>query len=94
LHIRRKRSANVRSFIPMQSKPAQIFDNGVPKFRRATIMIEIFDTEDQLSAVLVRAFLRPPESNGVAEMKITRGRRSNAATIGNFRFQISDLGLA
>jgi hypothetical protein len=94
LDVRRKRSTQIRSFIPTQSEPAQIFDNGVSKFRRAPIAIEIFDAEDQLSVVLLGAFLRPPESDGVAEMKITCRGRCDAAAVGNFRFQIADFRLA
>jgi hypothetical protein len=94
LHVRRKRSAQIRPFIPTQSEPTQIFDNGVSKFRRAPIAIEIFDAEDQWSAVLCGAFLRPPESDGVTEMKITCRGGGDTAAVGNFRFQIADFRLA
>ncbi len=94
LDIRRKRSADIRSFIPSQSKPAEIFDDGGSKFRRAPIAVEIFNPENQLSAVFFGAFLRPPEGEGMAEMKVTRRGGSDAAAIGNFRFQIVDFRLA
>jgi hypothetical protein len=94
LDVRRKRSAHVRTFIPSQSKPAQIFDDGVSEFCRTPIAVEIFNAEDQLSAVLFGAFLRAPEGDGMANMKITRRGGSDAAAIGNFRFQIADFRLA
>jgi hypothetical protein len=94
LDVRRKRSAQIRPFIPTQSEPAQIFDDGVSKFFRAPIAIEIFDAEDQLSVALFSAFLRAPESAGVTEMKISRRGRCDAAAVGNFRFQIADFRLA
>jgi hypothetical protein len=71
LHIRRKWSAHVRPFIPAQSEPAQVVDDGVAKFRGTPIAIEILDPQDQSSEVLFGAFLRAPESDGMSEMKIT-----------------------
>jgi len=80
--------------VPAQSEPAQIVDNGGPKFGRATIAIEIFDPQDQASLVLGSAFLRAPKGDRVTEMEITRRRRSDPAAVGNFRFQIADFRLA
>jgi hypothetical protein len=94
LDIRSKCPTQIRPFIPSQSKPAEIFDNGRSKFCRTSIAVEIFNPEDESSIVLLRAFLRAPESEGVAEMKITRRRRSNAAAIRNFGFQMADFSLA
>ena len=72
----------------------QIFHDGVAKFPRAPVAIEIFDSENETSPVFFSALLRAPEGDGVTEMKITRRRWSNAAAIGNFGFQFSDLRLA
>jgi hypothetical protein len=94
LDVGRKCAANVRSFIPSQSKPAKVFDDGVAKFCRAPIVIQIFDSENELSTALLSAFLGAPEGDGMANMKITRRRGRNAAAIRNFRFQISDFRLA
>jgi hypothetical protein len=94
LDVGRKRSAQIRPFVPTQSEPTQIFDDRVSKFCRAPIAIEIFDPEDQLSVALFSAFLRAPESTGVTEMKITCRGRCDAAAVGNFRFQIAYFRLA
>jgi hypothetical protein len=94
LHIRRKISAGVRPFVPAQSKPTQIFNDGVAKFRTAASGIEILDPQDERTSVSLRAFLRAPESNGVADMKITGRRGSDPAAVMDFRFQIGDFRLA
>jgi hypothetical protein len=72
----------------------KVFDDGVAKSCRAPIVIQIFDSENELSTAPLRAFLGAPEGDGMANMKITRGRGRNAAAIGNFRFQIVDFRLA
>jgi len=71
LNIRREGSADVRAFIPAQPKPAEIFDDGVSKFGTAPVAIQIFDAENECATVLPRAFLRPPEGQGMAKMQIT-----------------------
>jgi hypothetical protein len=82
------------NLIPLQSKPVKVIDDGVAKFCRAPIIIQIFDSENELSTVSLSAVLGAPEGDGMANMKITRGRGRNAAAIGNFRFQIVDSRLA
>jgi hypothetical protein len=72
----------------------KIFDDGVTKFCRAPISIQIFDSENELSAALLGAFLSAPEGDGMPRMKITCRRWGDSAAIGNFRFQITDLRLA
>ena len=72
----------------------QIFHDGVAKFRRAPVAIEILDPKNESPALLFGAFLGPPESDGMPEMKITRRRWGNAAAIGKFRFQFLGLRLA
>ena len=94
LDVRRKRSANVRSFIPSQSKPAKVFGDGVPEFRPASILIQVLDPENKRSASLAGALLRAPERDCVAGVQITRRRWRDAAAVGNFRFQIADFRLA
>jgi hypothetical protein len=50
----------------------QVFDDGVAKFCRAPIVIQIFDSENELSTASLSAFLGAPEGDGMAGMKITR----------------------
>jgi hypothetical protein len=94
LHIRAKAAADVRPFVPAQAEPAQVFDDGVAKFRTATHRIEILDPKNKRAAVLFGAFLRAPESDGVSDMEITGRRWGDPAAVGNFRFQIGDFRLA
>jgi hypothetical protein len=93
LGVRRKRSANVRSFIPAQSKPMKVFDDGVAKLRPASIPIQVLDPENELSASLSSAFLRKPKRYRMPDVKISRGRWGDTAAVGNFRFQIADFRL-
>jgi hypothetical protein len=72
----------------------KIFDDGIAKFGRTPIAVEILNPQDQSSTVLFSTLLRAPEGDGMAKMKITRRGRRNAAAVGNFRFQISDFRLA
>jgi len=81
LDVSRKRSADVRSFIPPQSKPVKVFDDGVAKFCRTPIAVEIFNPQNQSSTVLIRTFLRAPERHRMPDMKITPRRWGNAAAV-------------
>jgi hypothetical protein len=72
----------------------KIFDDRVAKFRPASIAIQIFNSQNEPSASLTRAFLRTPESDRMTKVQVTRRRWSNPAAVGNFRFQIADLRLA
>ena len=71
LDVRRKGSADVRSFIPAQSKPMKVFDDGITKLSPASIPIQIFDPENEPSASLSSAFLRTPKRYGVPDVQIT-----------------------
>jgi hypothetical protein len=72
----------------------KIFDDGVSKFCRAPIVIQIFNSQNELSTALLSAFLSTPERDGMAQMKITCRRWGDSTAIGNFRFQITDFRLA
>jgi hypothetical protein len=78
----------------LQSKPAEIFGDRVTKSCPTPIAIQIFDSENELSTALFGAFLRAPECDRMADMKITCRRWSDSAATGNFRFQIADFRLA
>jgi hypothetical protein len=41
------------------------------KFRTTSFRIEIFNAQNKRPTLFARAFLRPPESQGVTEMQIT-----------------------
>jgi len=81
LDVRRKRPGEVRPFIPLQSKPAKVFDESVTKFPPATISIQIFNSKHQFPTVRLRTFLRAPKSHRVPQMKIARGRWGEAAAV-------------
>src|SRR5438270_11458077 len=68
LNVRRKRSTDVRPFIPLQSEPSEVLDDGVRVFGAATIAIQIFDPQNQLALSCPRAFLRVPERNRMTKV--------------------------
>jgi hypothetical protein len=72
----------------------KIIDDGVAKLRPASVVIQVFDSEDELSAGLASTFLRAPKRYRMADVQITRRRWGEAAAIGNFRFQNADFRLA
>jgi hypothetical protein len=72
LDVRRKSSADIWSFIPAQPKPFKVFDDGITKLRPTSILIQVFDPENEPSASLSSAFLRAPKRYGVPDVQITR----------------------
>jgi hypothetical protein len=65
LNIGRKFTARIRSFLPRQPKPSQVFYNRSTKFRPATRQIEIFNSQNQFSTGRPGAFLCAPKRHGM-----------------------------
>ena len=82
--------------LPSHRKPnhREIFEDRFAKFRPATVAIQILDSQNQCPVPGAAAFLRAPESQGVADVKIAGRRRRETAAIRNFRFQIQDFQIA
>jgi hypothetical protein len=76
-------AATIRAFAPGDSQPAQVFDHGLHKLGTATLGIQVFVAEDELSALLSAALGCNPECAGVSEMEKTGGRWGEASAIGN-----------
>ncbi len=93
LHIRRMRSAQIRPFIPAQTKPVEILHDRRAKFRSATLRIEVFDPEHQVTTRGAGAFLRPPESDRMPDVQVASRRRSDATAVAHCRFQNADFRL-
>ena len=76
-----RRPLAVRSLLPVDSQPLQVFDHGLGKLTATPMRIEVFVTENENSIV----FASPPRSNEkrscVTEMQISRGGRSESASI-------------
>jgi len=56
----------------LQSEPTEIFGDRVTKSWPTPIVIQIFDSKNELSTALLSAFLGAPERHRVSDMKITR----------------------
>ena len=78
---RAQRRRQCRPFIPAQTKPVKVFNDGLTKFSRAPVGIQILDSENELSAALSGAFLSAPEGDGMPQMKITCRRWGDSAPI-------------
>jgi hypothetical protein len=81
LHIRAKRAAYIGTFVPLQPKPAQIFDHGIDELATAARAIDVFDAQNELPAAGTRTFLRTPKGHGVTKVEETGGRRCNSAAV-------------
>src|SRR2546423_7649472 len=81
LNVRRKRPGDVRSFIPVEPEPAQIFADRVREFFAATIAIQVFDPQHQLTTRFARALLCMPERHGMTDVQEAGWRRCNSAAI-------------
>jgi hypothetical protein len=68
LAIRSEGSAGIRSFLPSEAEPTQVFDHGVIKVRLGSIGIEIFVAQNQSSLGGERAQVRDPEGAGMAQV--------------------------
>lgn len=92
LEVGPKGAVSVRALIPAQSEPMKVFNDRVAKFDGASIGIQIFDSENELSTSL-RTILGAPEGDGMTKMKIACRRRGDSAAIRNFGFQMADFRL-
>jgi len=95
LNIWSKWSTAIGTFLPVESKPFQIFDHRIGELCLATRAIEVFVAQDERSRALPSALMGRPECPGVAEVQITGWRRSKAtAVLRRWRidFRIDDFG--
>ena len=81
LHIRSKRASAVEPFIPLDPEPAQIVDHGLHELGPATLRIQIFISQNELSATLFCPLRRDPERARVTDMQQAGGRRRKPSTI-------------
>lgn len=75
------RAADVRSFVPSHTEPAQILDHRAHVFRADSRVVEVFVAEDQVSAGIGAATVRDPKRVRMAAMQEARGRWREASAI-------------
>ena len=83
LLVGRKWATHVRSFLPVESKPVEVFEHGADELRLGARGVEILVAQDECAPVFARTFLGGPESQCVAEMEEARGRGREASAIGD-----------
>jgi len=74
-------AATVGTFMPLKTKPAEVFEHGGNEFRPGTGGVEVFVAEDKGSGVGDGALLGGPKGAGVAEMQQAGGRGSEASAV-------------
>ncbi len=80
LTVRTVGTADVRTFIPLQPKPAQRVENLLLGGSAGAHLVGIFDTQDKLAAVLAGKALIEQRNVGGADVRITGRGRRNAGT--------------
>ena len=81
LIVRRELPADVRSFAPFKTEPAQVFNHFRDEFHFETRRVQIFISQNQFAADFSRALLCDPKSFRVTEVQITRRRWREASAI-------------
>ena len=78
LKIRRVRTADVRSFVPIEAQPAKPFDDAGDHVPRRALGIGVFDPEHE-GAVMTTSEQPVEERRACAtDMQVARGRRREA----------------
>jgi hypothetical protein len=85
LGVRSERPAYVRTFVPIDAQPAQVFIHGVDEFRPGTLLVKIFVAKNELSSGGECAPVSDPEGTRVPEVKVSGRRRSQPSTIRSAR---------
>src|SRR5437016_1479141 len=81
LRIRPEGAAAVRSLLPLETEPMEVFEHGSYIFRAAARAVQVLSAQYEYSLVFTGALLGSPEGAGVAEVEKTRGRRSEARAV-------------
>src|SRR5271157_3348300 len=84
LTIRRVRSADIGTFIPIEAEPLQVFDKLSFEAFFAALDVGVLDAQDHGAAPLPGEQPVEKRGAGVADVQMSRGRRSEAnANLGN-----------
>jgi hypothetical protein len=80
LQVGRIRPAFVRSLVPADAQPAQIFERGIGVDGAAALAVEVLHAHHQRTARLANALPSSPEGARVAHMQVAcgRGRKPSA----------------
>src|SRR4051812_42726686 len=73
--------SNVRTFLPFDPEPAQVFIHRRDELRTAAVAVKIFVAKDKHAVGFAGSLVRCPEGLRVTEVKISGRRRRNASAI-------------
>lgn len=80
LIVRTERTADIRTFLPLKSEPAQVLEHRCDVFRFAARAIQIVVAQDEHSAIFNHALLSDPERSRVTQVQQPgRGGRDASA---------------
>ena len=82
LRIGRERPANVRSFLPANAEPAQVFHHRPRKLQLGALRVKVFVAKYQRAAIGLRALECGPEGAGVPDVQQSRRRGRQPSAIG------------
>jgi len=89
LRVGSERAAAIRAFLPLKTKPLEVFEHGLNKFIAAARGIEVLAAQHQGAGMGARPLLGNPEGSRVAKMEQPGGRRRQTAPIGSWGWQRS-----
>jgi hypothetical protein len=81
LRVGSARPSAIRTFLPGNSQPVQVFDHRIDELATTALWIQIFISQNQGPAPLSRTPRRNPERPRVSDMEQASGRRRQAPPI-------------
>ena len=91
LRIRSEGAAHVWSFLPRDSQPVKIFDEGVYVLRLGALRIEVLVTQDERSVGVDGSLIGSPEGGCVTKVEQAGGRGREAAAISRCVVQLRQI---
>ena len=81
LFVRDEGTTNVRTFLPVDAEPMEVFQHSLSELGARALRVEVFVSEDEYAASIASTFEGDPERPSVTEVKQARGRGSDPATV-------------
>lgn len=82
LIVGREGAADIGAFLPIEAKPAEVFEHGNEEFWFAAGAVEVFVAKNESAGVGAGTLLGDPEGSCVAEMQVAGRRRGDSAAVG------------
>src|SRR5690606_31840354 len=93
LKIRPVRSADFRSFIPIEPEPAKRVQDGREGLVDVPLAVRVVDPQDELPAIVPRPQPVEQRRPHAADVHVTRGGRSESCAYSHRKFQLINNGV-